>query len=180
MIWVIRLIVCTYSIVRPRWSQWQRWEMVPRFQLLLIFWPSPTWTWYCGHSRHCQTLADYQKSRWWPPKPDMEITVDQTEPVTRFQRLLPHLRPCQKRLWHCRYWRTLASYRNSRWRLPILVSMAAILNFGSQPTSDKDDRVISKSAMFENMGLKVEIAVHLSPFKNYFHFQFSGHHLEFQ
>ena len=49
-------------------------------------------------------------------------------------------------------------YRNSRWRPPLLVSMAAILNFGSQPSSDKDDRVISKSGMVENMGVKVGIA----------------------
>ncbi len=38
------------------------------------------------------------------------------------------------------------------------VSMAAILNFGSGPTSDKFDRVISKAGMFENMGVDVGIA----------------------
>ncbi len=38
------------------------------------------------------------------------------------------------------------------------VSMAAILNFGSRPTSDNVDRVISESGMVENMGIEVGIA----------------------
>jgi hypothetical protein len=36
--------------------------------------------------------------------------------------------------------------------------MAAILNFGSRPTSDNVDKVISVSGMVENMGVEVEIA----------------------
>ncbi len=38
------------------------------------------------------------------------------------------------------------------------VSMAAILNFRSRPTSDNVDRVISESGMVENMGVEVGIA----------------------
>ena len=41
---------------------------------------------------------------------------------------------------------------------PFPVSMAAILNFGSRPTSDKVDRVTSMSGMVENMGVEVGIA----------------------
>jgi hypothetical protein len=36
--------------------------------------------------------------------------------------------------------------------------MAAILNFGSRPTSDNVDKVISVSGMVENIGVEVEIA----------------------
>ncbi len=35
--------------------------------------------------RHCHTLTDYRKSRWRPPKPEMEIAIERTEPATRFQ-----------------------------------------------------------------------------------------------
>jgi len=35
--------------------------------------------------------------------------------------------------------------------------MAAILNFGSWPTSDQVDRTISMSGLVENMGVEVEI-----------------------
>ncbi len=35
------------------------------------------------------------------------------------------------------------------------VSITAILNFGSPPTSDNVDRVISESCMVENMGVEV-------------------------
>jgi len=38
------------------------------------------------------------------------------------------------------------------------VTMASILNFGSRPTSDKDDRVIYKSGLVKNTVVKVEIA----------------------
>ncbi len=41
---------------------------------------------------------------------------------------------------------------------PFPVSVAAIFIVGSWPTSSKDARVISKSGMVENMGVKVEIA----------------------
>ena len=47
---------------------------------------------------------------------------------------------------------------DSRWRrsqLPVL--MAAILNFGSRPTSDIVDSVISESGMAENTGVDVGI-----------------------
>ncbi len=54
--------------------------------------------------------------------------------------------------------------------------MAAILNFGSQPTSDNVVRVIYELGMVENMGVEVEIAT--PQFKSYFHFRFSGRHLE--
>ncbi len=38
------------------------------------------------------------------------------------------------------------------------VSMTAILNFGSRPTSDNVDRVISESGIVENMGVEFGIA----------------------
>ncbi len=37
--------------------------------------------------------------------------------------------------------------------------MAAIVNFGSRPTSDKVDRVTSMSVMVETRGVEVGIAV---------------------
>jgi len=103
-------------------------------------------------ARHCQTLTDYRKSRWRPPKPEMEIQIERIEPATWFQRLAPHLRLCRTGQWHWRCWPTFASYRNLRWRPLLPVSMAAIFNFGSRPTSDKVDRVKSMSGMVENMG----------------------------
>ncbi len=58
--------------------------------------------------------------------------------------------------------------------------MAAILNFGSRPTSDKVDIVISKSGMVENMGIEVEIvSFYLKPFKGYCRLRFSDRHLGF-
>ena len=42
-------------------------------------------------ARHCQTLTDYRKSRWRPPKPEMEITIERNDFATRLQRLPPHL-----------------------------------------------------------------------------------------
>ncbi len=41
-------------------------------------------------ARHCQTLIDYRKSRWRPPKPEIEIKIERIEPATLFQRL-PHI-----------------------------------------------------------------------------------------
>ena len=38
-------------------------------------------------AQHCQTLNDYRKLRWRPPKPEMKITIERFEPATRFQRL---------------------------------------------------------------------------------------------
>ncbi len=43
-------------------------------------------------------------------------------------------------------------------KMAVTTSGYYILNFGCLPTSDKEERVISKSGMVENMGVKVEIA----------------------
>jgi hypothetical protein len=38
----------------------------------------------CDIARHCQTLTNYQKSRWRQPKPEMEINIERTKLATRF------------------------------------------------------------------------------------------------
>jgi len=48
---------------------------------------------------------------------------------------------------------TVLRHGNSRRRIPLPVSMAALLNVGSRPTSDNVNRVISESGMVENEGV---------------------------
>ena len=71
---------------------------------------------------------------------------------------------------------------------PLTVLLAAILNFGSLPSSTNDDQrrlksgsvfsVASKSNVVENVGQPLESRRNQLPLKSYFQFRFSGRHLE--
>ena len=57
--------------------------------------------------------------------------------------------------------------------------VVAILNSGNQPTSGNVGSVRDVSSMAENTEVDVGIEAPC-PFKSYFHFRFSGRHLEFR
>jgi hypothetical protein len=43
-------------------------------------------------------IADYRNSRWWPPKQEIEITIEWNEFATRLKQLPTHFLPCRTRL----------------------------------------------------------------------------------
>ena len=117
-------------------------------------------------------MVDYRKSRWRPPKPEMEIIIEQNELATQFQRPASHLRQpglvCDT-AGNARLGLVTGIQEDGHHALSI--TMAAVLNFSSRPTSDNVDRVTSKSGMAEIWGQKLESWRHLSLLKSYLYFR---------
>jgi hypothetical protein len=87
-------------------------------------------------------------------KPEVEITFERQMIVIRFQRLLPHFRPCPTQKLHCRHghmstsiswYRVAISNRSKLFQLPVW-----------RPTSGNVGIAINESGI--NVGVAVEIA----------------------
>jgi hypothetical protein len=91
----------------------ERKEMESRFKRLIPhFRPCPAQIW---HWRHSPTSAGIQNSKWWPPKPEAEVTFE-PKLISRFQRQPRHFRPRSTQIWHCRHGPTSADTPNSKYQ----------------------------------------------------------------
>jgi len=110
-------------------------------------------------ARHCQTLIDYRKSRWRPPKPEMEIKIERVEPATPISTAIPTLATMPDAS-------VTLPMPDIRWLVTGIQNGGHYFRFGwppsltfcSRPTSDKVDRIIFMSGMVENIWVEVGIA----------------------
>ena len=158
--------------------------MAPRYQLLPPYFRlCPTWIWLC---RLCPTSADnrnsgwrvsllYQKRKWWPPYWIMYLAN------------VGQHRQCHRHVRHGRKCGGSGSQAQSVQLLfPFLVSVAAILIFGSRSASGKVGRrlalstVAYPSRVWPKIWGWVEVEITAPSVTGYFHFRLDGRHLEFR